>query len=229
MTPDATDFDPEAALGRSFSIVLPIRSREVITARVNAAIATETMRRASRVGSHRVRMPARRLLLGVAAAMLLTGTIAVAGGSLFSQLIHGAPLLENVWDRATQIGQSRTDAGYTIVLQRAAADRERVWVALSVTATSGAEADIGRLRVVDANGVVMGGGTGAGTGDVRGVSASLTGLIVPDGITPHGPFTLEVTSVTTAAGETPGHWTFSFDVPLTDPFSPGPAKATARP
>jgi hypothetical protein len=228
VTPDTTGSDLEAALGRSFSFPVPVRSRNVSDRRVEVAIASETARRTSRVRGRGFPMSARRLLVGVAAGLLLAGTVA-AGGTLFSRLIGGAPLLEDVWDRATEIGQSTTDAGYTIVLERAAADPERVWVAVSVTAASGTGADLGRMRVTDANGVVMDGGTGAGAADVRGVSATLFGFRVPDGITPHGPFTLEVTSVMTAAGETPGHWTFTFDVPLTSAASRGPANATAQP
>ncbi len=228
MTLDTSDSNLEAALGRSYSIPVSVRSRDVIDRRVEVAITLETARRTRRVLGRRFPMPARRLLVGVAVALLLTGSVA-AGGTIFSQLIGGAPLMENVWDRATEIGQSRTDAGYTILLERAAADREHVWVILSVTAASGAAADIGRFRVIDANGVVIRPGTCAGTGDVRGASAVLCGCNVPAGITPRGPFTLEVTSVTTAAGETetPGHWTFAFDVPLTTPFGRGPANATA--
>jgi hypothetical protein len=228
MTNDTAGSDLEAALGRSFAIAVPVRSREVIDGRVEVAIASDMARRTSRVRDRGFPMPARRLLVGVAAAVLLTGTIA-AGGTLFSRLIGGAPLLEDVWDRATEIGQSTTDAGYTIVLERAAADPERVWVAVSVTAASGTGADLGRMRVTDANGVVMDGGTGAGTADVRGISATLFGFRVPDGMTPHGPFSLEVTSVMTAAGETPGHWTFTFDVSLTSPSSRAPANTTAQP
>lgn len=229
MTHDTTEFDLDAALGRSLSLPVPARSRDVIDHRVEVAITSETARRTSRVPGRGFPMPARRLLVGVAAAVLLAGTVA-AGGTLFSQLIGGAPLLENVWDRATDIGQSATDAGYTIVLERAAADPERIWVAVSVTAASGTGADLGRMRVVDANGVVMDGGTGAGTDDVRGVTATLFGFGVPDGITPRGPFTLEVTSVMTRAGDTtPGHWTFKFDVPLTSAPIRAPAKATTKP
>jgi hypothetical protein len=230
MTHSTSGQDLEAALGRSFSVPVPLRSREVIDRRVESAIAHRTARRTSRVRGFHFPMAARRLLVGVAAAVLLTGTVA-AGGTIFSRLIGNAPLMENVWDRATEIGQSSTDAGYTIHFERAAADREHVWVILSVTATSGPAADIGRLRIVDANGIVIGGGTGAGTGDVHSVTAALYGLNVPAGITPHGPYTLEVTSVTTGAGdiEMSGHWTFTFDVPLTAPFGPGPANATVRP
>lgn len=139
--------------------------------------------------------------------------------------------MENVWDRATAIGQSSTDAGYTIHLERAAADQEHIWVIASVASASGAEASLGRLRVVDATGAVIKGGTCAGTGVVQGVSAELCGLTVPDGITPRGPFTLEVTSVTTAAAETEvsGQWTFTFDVPLTAAFTPAPPQASRLP
>jgi hypothetical protein len=221
MTHDRAGSDLEVVLERNFAIPIPAPSRRVIDGRVDVAIATETKRRSSRVSARGFSVPARRLFLGVAAAVLLTGTV-VAGGTLFGALVADAPLLRNVWDRATEIDQSTADAGYTIVLERAAADPERIWVAVSVAAESGTAADIGRMRVIDANGVVMDGGTGVGTGDVRGISASLFGFKVPDGITPQGPFTLEVTSVVTAGGETPGHWTFSFDVPLTPLFTQAP-------
>lgn len=229
MTHDTAGFDLEAALGRSFSHRLPARSRALIDRRVEVAIAAEIARRTSRVRGRGFPRSARRLLVGLAVAALLTGT-AAAGGTLFNQLIRGAPLLEDVWDRSTEIGQAATDAGYTIVLERAAADPERVWVAVSVTAASGAYADPGRMRVIDANGVVMDGGVGVTDADVRGVSATLFGFQVPDGITPHGPFILEVTSVMTAPFEmTRGDWTFTFDVPLGPAWSRGPADATAGP
>lgn len=134
-----------------------------------------------------------------------------------------------MWDRSTEIGQSTTDTGYTIVLERAAADSERIWVAVTVASASGTEADLGRMQVIDANGVVFDGGTGAGATDVHGVSAMIFGFKVPNGITPHGPFTLEVTSVTTTAGETKGHWAFTFEVPLTPAASRAPTNATPPP
>jgi hypothetical protein len=228
MTPDATHLDLEGALESGFAVPVPVRSREVIDRRIEIAIAAETTRRTRRVRDRLLPLSPRRLLVGIAAALLLAGSVA-AGGTLFSRLIAGAPLLEDVWDRATEIEQSTTDAGYTMVLERAAADPERVWVAISVTAESGIGADIGRMRITDATGMVLDGWTGVGTGDVRGVSASLFGFKVPEGITPHSPFTLEVTSVTTAAGETTGHWTFIFDVPLTPAATQAPQDPTAPP
>lgn len=222
MTHDTVGFDLEAALGRSFANPVPARSRDLVDRRVEVAIGSEIARRAGRVRGRGLPRSARRLLVGLAVAALFTGTVA-AGGTLFNQLIRGAPLLEDVWDRATEIGQSKTDAGYTIVLERAAADPERVWVAVSVTAASGAYADPGRMRVIDANGVVMDGGVGVTDADVRGVSATLFGFQVPDGITPQGPFTLEVTSVMTAPFEmTRGDWAFTFDVPLGPAWRRGP-------
>jgi len=216
MTHDTVGSDLEAALGRSFSNPVPARIRDFIDRRVEAAIASEIARPTRRVQGRGFPRPARRLLVGVAAAVLLTGTVA-AGGTLFSQLIAGAPLLDDVWDRSIEIGQSKTDAGYTIVLERAAADPERVWVALS-----GVGADPGRMRVIDANGVVMDGGIGVGDADRRGSTATLFGFQVPDGITPHGPYILEVTSVMTAPFEmTRGDWTFTFDVPLGPAWSRG--------
>jgi hypothetical protein len=139
-------------------------------------------------------------------------------------LIAGAPLLENVWARAKVIQESSTNARYTVVLERAAADRDRVWVALSVKAESGpAAAALGRMRVTDANGVVMDGGTGLGSGVVHGMTASLFGFKVPPGITPRGPFTLEITSVMTpSTREVAGRWAFTFDVPLTRAYGGAP-------
>ena len=207
-TRDISSADLEAALGRTFSTPVPPRSRSFIDLRLEGAIASEITRRTSRNRGRRSPKPPRRMLVGVAAALLLTGTVAAAG-TLFSQLIGGAPLLESVWDRATEIGQSTTDSGYTIILERAAADPERVWVAISANG-----ADPARMRVTDAKGVVMDGGVGVGDADARGVTATLFGFRVPDGVTPSGPFTLEVTSVMTAAGETRGRWVFTFDVPI---------------
>jgi hypothetical protein len=218
MTPDTTNADVEAALRRTFSVSIPVESRGAIDHRVQAAVAA----RPTNVRARRFRRPGRRVLVGIAAAALLTGTVA-AGGTLFGQLIAGAPLLEDVWARATVIRQSATDAGYTIVLERAAADRDRVWVAVSVESDSGASADVARMRVTDASGVVMEGGTGAGSGDVRGVSATLFGFTVPDGVTPRGPFILDVTGVLVdQEREVAGHWVFNFDVPLTPALSRKP-------
>lgn len=225
MTHDTADSEIEAALGRSLSFAVPVRSRNAIERRVEAAISSESARRERQVGGRGLSMPARRILLGVAAAVLMTGTVA-AGGTILSQLVGGAPLLEDMWDRSTEIGQSTTDAGYTIVLERAAADSERIWVAVTVASESGSEADLGRMQVIDANGVVFDGGTGAGATDLNGVSAMIFGFKVPNAITPHGPFTLEVTSVTTMAGETPGQWAFTFEVPLMPAASRAPANAT---
>lgn len=55
------------------------------------------------------------------------------------------------------------------------------------------------------------------------------GFRVPSGILPSGLFTLEIRSVMTPTGETPGRWTFTFDVALTPAFSGIPTKATDRP
>jgi hypothetical protein len=215
MTPDITTADVEALLGRAFAYAVPSRSRDAMNGRVQAA----TVSRVSRRGVT-FRKPGRRILLGLIAAALLTGGVA-AGGTLFNSLTAGAPLLEDVWARASVIRQSATSAGYTVVLERAAADRDRVWVAVSVKAESRAAAvALGRMRVIDANGIVMDGGTGVGSGDIRGVTASLFGFKVPAGVTPEGPFTLEVTSLMTPSTEdVAGHWAFTFDVPLTPAFT----------
>jgi hypothetical protein len=145
------------------------------------------------------------------AAIVLAGT-AVAGGTLFDRLVGGAPMLENVWDRATDVGQSVTDAGYTVTLERAAVDPDRLWVGVSVASAEGT-ADIWDMNVTDANDVMLTGGTGVGTGDVNGTAAVLFGFQVPDGVSLKGPFTLDVTALEVAGEKTPGSWKFTFDVP----------------
>jgi hypothetical protein len=218
MTPDMMGSDVEGVLMRTFSYHVPAGSREVVDRRVEAAIASYVARGRREEHGTRFRTPARRVLIGLVAALLVAGGVA-AGGTLFNSLTAGAPLLENVWARAKVIGQSATNAGYTVVLERAAVDPGRVWVAVSVTAKSGPGADLGRMHVTDANGVVMDGGTGVGSGVVHGVAASLFGFKVPVGVTPQGPFTFEVTSVMTASSqEVAGQWVFTFDVPVTPAF-----------
>jgi hypothetical protein len=213
MTPDTTTAGVETALRRAFSITVPVDQRRVIDRRVRVAVAA----RPTHVRAGTFRRPRRAVLVGAAAAVLLLTATVAAGATLFGSLIRGAPLLEDVWARATVIHQSATNAGYTIVLERAAADRDRIWVAFSVKSESGPPAaDWGRMRVTDANGVVMDGGTGVGSGVVHGATASLFGFKVPAGVTPQGPFTLEVMSLVTGSGkDVPGHWAFAFDVPLT--------------
>jgi hypothetical protein len=207
MTPDPTTADVETALRQTFAISIPVDRREAIDRHVYASIATRR--------SPRFRTTRRGMLMGIAAALLLLTATVAAGATLFGSLIRGAPLLEDVWARASVIHQSETDAGYTIVLERAAVDRDRVWVAFTVRADTGARVDFGQMRLTDGNGVVMTGGTGVGSGDtVPRVSADLFGFTVPDGVTPHGPFALEVTSVRTGDREVPGDWSFTFDVPL---------------
>jgi len=83
---------------------------------VEAAVRAE--RRYQPPPARRLRAFTPRMLAGLAAAMVLFAATAVAGGTLFSRLIGGAPLLENVWDRATEVGQSVTDAGYTVTLAK---------------------------------------------------------------------------------------------------------------
>ncbi len=213
MALDTTGTHLDEVLERTFSVRVPTGARVVIGRRVDAAIAAEAVRRTRTVRGRGLTVSVRRLLIGLTAVLLLSGTVA-GGGTLFSQLIGGSPLLEGVWDRSTEIGRSTTDAGYTVVLERAAADPDRLWVAMSVTAASGTGADLGRMRIRDANGLILEAGTG-GAIDARGVTASLFGFLVPDGLTLEGPFTLEVTSVISASGETAGRWAFTFDAPLT--------------
>lgn len=229
MTLDTTGSHLDEVLERTFSVQVPSGARAVIGRRVDVAIAAETARRDRTIRGRGLATPVRRLLIGLAAAFLLSGTVA-AGGTLFSQLIGGAPLLEDVWDRSTEISRSTTDAGYMVSLERAAADADRVWVAISVTAASGTEADVGRMRISDANGMILEAGTGGAIAS-RGVTASLFGFQVPDGLTPEGPFRLEVTSVISASGETQGQWAFTFDAPLTSapdlmPLEPTPTPDT---
>ncbi len=232
MTTERHDQKVESILRRTYSFDLANDARRSIDGRVGAAVAAESRYRpATPRRLLRVRTP--RMLGGLAAAMLLLAATAVAGGTLFNQLISGAPLLENVWDRSTDVGLSVTDAGYTVTLEKAAVDSDRVWVALSVSSESGS-ASIWDMRVTDAAGVAFTGGTGAGTGEVGGQSATLFGFQVPDGVTPTGPFALEVTALgDDAAGKAgqriAGTWRFSFDASLTPAWSQPPAQVTPAP
>lgn len=229
MTTERPDQKVEDFLHHTYSIDFVSDTRRSIDRRVGAAVASE--RRYRQTAPRRlllVRTP--RMLGGLAAAMLLLAATAVAGGTLFNQLITGAPLLENVWDRATDVGLSVTDAGYTVTLEKVAVDSDRLWVALSVSSESGS-ASIWDMRVTDAAGVAFTGGTGAGTGEVGGQSATLFGFQVPDGVTPTGPFVLEVTALghdaTGEAGERiAGTWRFTFDVSQTPSWSRPPAQLT---
>lgn len=63
---------------------------------------------------------------------------------------------------------------------------------------------------------------------VNGVSASLWGLYIPAGVTPQGPYTLEVTTLVVGDREVHGHWMFTFDVPMTPEWNES-AQATNKP
>jgi hypothetical protein len=214
MTTDNIDRDVEATLARHFVFDLPSDARRSIDRRVQAAISSEGRYRARAADPRRRFALTPRLLAGLGVAAILLAGTAIAGGTLFDRLVGGAPMLENVWERATDISLSVTDAGYTVTLEKAALDQERLWVAVSVTSDQGA-ADIWKMHVTDASGVVLSGGTGVGTGDVDGTTASLFGFQVPAGVTVSGPFTLEVTLADVAGQEVPGTWLFTFDTPLT--------------
>lgn len=211
MATDATDRRIEETLHHAFSFALEADTRRTIDHRVQSAVRTE--RRYQRPMPRHSRLTL-RVLAGVLAAMVLFAATAVAGSTLFSRLTGGAPLLENVWGRATEVGESVSDAGYTVTLVKVAADSDRVWVALSVSSDAGT-ADIWSMRITDANGVVLMDGTGAGTQDVGGETATLFGFQVPQGVTLAGPFVLEVTALDVGGVETPGSWRVTFDVPAT--------------
>jgi hypothetical protein len=228
MTTDTNDATVESVLTRTLSFDLPTDTRRSIDSRVEAAVSTERRYRSSAAPRRRLLTLTPRMFAGLAAAMLLFAATAVAGGTLFSRLIGGAPLLENVWDRATDVGQSVTDAGYTVTLEKAAVDSDRIWVAIAISSDHGG-ADVWDMRVIDSNGVAYTGGTGAGPGDVRGTSALLFGFKVPDGVTPIGPYLLEVTALDVQGVKTPGTWHFTFDARLTPAWSRPPAEMTPAP
>ena len=214
MTPDTNVQDIDTTLAKRLAFDIPRGARRSIDRRVEAAIASDRRYQAGAARRSRRFSVTPRVLVGLGlAAVLLAGT-ALAGGTLFDRLVGGAPLLESVWERATDIGQSVTDAGYTVTLEKAAVDLERVWVAVSITSDAGS-ANIWDMHVTDADGVVLSGGTGVGSGDVSGTTASLYGFQIPDGVTLSGPFTLEVMALEVAGAETPGSWLFTFDPPLT--------------
>ena len=129
MTTDA-DRPVEEILRATFTFDLSPDTRRSIDRRVEAAVASDRHYRPAGAPRRRLLKLTPRMLGGLAVATLLLATTAVAGGTLLSRLTDGAPLLENVWDRATDVGKSVTDAGYTVTLEKAAVDRDRVWVAL---------------------------------------------------------------------------------------------------
>lgn len=209
MKTDDPTIDLDNVLEGSFAFPMSARSRTITDQHVQHAVAVESARR--RTPSRRSFLTrSRGLLVGAAAAALVVGTV-TASGTLFDTLIQGAPTLESAWANAEEIGQSASDSGVTIVLERAGVDQERLWVALTVADETKDATEIGSMKVTDANGVVMAAGTGAGTGEVAGTSASLFGFHIPDGISPERPFRLEVSSVTTPSGVADGDWTFTFD------------------
>lgn len=228
MTTDSNDAATETVLARALTFDLTAETRRGIDARVGAAVAAERRYRPNGSARRRMLTITPRMFAGLAAAMVLLAATAVAGGTIFSRLIDGAPLLENVWDRATDVGQSVTDAGYTVTLEKVAVDPEGVWVAVAISSDHGS-ADVWDMRVIDANGVVLDGGTGAGTGDIRGQSALLFGFNVPDGITPTGPYALEISALDVGGKKTPGTWRFTFAAPLTPAWSGQPGEMTPAP
>lgn len=213
MKPETTIADVDSMLKGSLDFPMSTRARSIADQHVSRVIAGESARRGS-VRPWSFLNRTRGVLIGGIAAALLAGSVAASGG-LFDTLITGSPDLEDVWLNGHDIGASVTDAGYTIVLEKAAVDSERVWVALTLV-ESPAGADLGQMQVTDANGVVLTGGTGAGTGAVAGQSATIFGFSIPEGTTPQGPYTLEVKSVTAGDALVPGDWTFTFDLPAAE-------------
>lgn len=215
MAHDSIVFDLEGALSRSFSATMPAERRAVVDRRVSKAVSTTPYRhrggnRLSRGGAWRHRSLRRMALIGAAVVILGAGTVAAAG-TLFDRLTANAPLLTDVWARSTVVHQAATDAGYAITLERAAVDRDRIWVALSVATKAGANGSPDQMELIDANGAVYSGGVGA-LGEVKGQSATIFGFKVPAGTKPVGPYVLRVTSLSLATGEQSGSWTFNFDV-----------------
>jgi len=229
MTTDNHDPAMESVLARALSFEVPANARRTIDVRVDAAVSAEPRYRPATARKRRFFSLTPRMFAGLAAAMIMFAATAVGAGTLFGRLTDGAPLLENVWDRATEIGQSVTDAGYTVTLEKAAVDADRIWVAIAISSDQGGADDVWDMRIVDANGVAYTGGTGAGTGEVRGASALLFGFQVPGGVTPAGPFVLEVTALDVQGVKTPGTWRFAFDAPLTPAWSHAPAQMTPAP
>ena len=209
MNADNTSPELTTLLERAFAFPMSSRARQVADEHVRRAIATEAAHgRNSRAGFFRAR--SRAVLVGGIATLLLAGSVAASGG-LFDSLIAGSPMLENAWESAADLNLSVTDSNYTVVLEKAAVDSERVWVAIAVNDAAG----VGQMQVVDANGLVLTDGTGAGTGDLGGETATIFGFRIPDGVALEGPLTLQVTSLTGPDGSVPGDWVFTFDLPAT--------------
>ncbi len=214
MERDIPALDLEVALERAFAAAMPEDRRAYVDRRVVTALANVHRRPSRRLFGVDRRPPLRRLLLAGAIFVALAAATVTAAGSLFGSLTAEAPLLRDVWERATPIGRSATDAGHTITLERAAVDRDRIWIAVSVTGNTGESAAPGRMHLVDAKGTTFTGRTGAGDA-MAGTSAEIFGFGVPPGAEPAGPYTLIVTSVTPISGERErlGRWVIDFDVP----------------
>src|SRR4051812_31569086 len=123
MTTDA-DRPVEDILQATYTFDLAPETRRSIDRRVEAAVASGRQFRPAGAPRRRLLRLTPRMLGGLAVATLLLATTAVAGGTLLSRLTEGAPLLENVWGRATDVGKTVTDAGYTVTLEKAAVDRD---------------------------------------------------------------------------------------------------------
>ena len=212
MKPETAMSDLVNSLERSFDFPMS-NARRVADQYVSHAIATESARR-RRSPRWFVLTRSRGVLVGMLAAVTVAGSVAASGG-LFDNLIAGSPVLTDAWQDAHDVNESASDVGYTIVLEKAAIDSERLWVALTLSGAP-ALADLGEMQVTDANGVVLTAGTGAGTGDVAGESATIFGFAIPDDSELHGPFTLEVKNVFGPDGLVPGRWAFTFDLPTAD-------------
>lgn len=212
MRHETTLSDLVSSLERSFDFPMS-NARRVADQYVSHAIAAESARR-RRSPRWFVLTRSRGVLVGTLAAVTVAGSVAAFGG-LFDSLIAGSPVLTAAWQDAHEVNESASDAGYTFVLEKAAIDSKRLWVAVTLS-NAPAPADPGEMQVTDANGVVLTGGTGAGTGDVAGESATIFGFAIPEGSELHGPLTLEIKSLTGPDGLVPGLWTFTFDVPTAD-------------
>ncbi|MGI8930120.1 MAG: hypothetical protein ACR2F5_02280 [Candidatus Limnocylindria bacterium] len=207
----------ENALRRTMAFPMETASRAVTDGYVQRALVAEATRRAS-LARRPLILRSRGFLAGAVAAALVVSTVA-ASGSIYEAMTGGSPMLEAAWQNADVIDQSVEDAGVTVVLERAGIESDRFWVALTATADGDEPPDIGLMELVDVNGTVMSGGTALGSGDLAGSSATLFGFTIPAEVTPQGPFTLAITSVTTTeisavntAEHIPGDWTFTFDL-----------------
>jgi len=138
--------DVEFRLRQALEVSLPKEGGRVLDARVARAMAHPIPARDLRLGNSR--SLARPLALAAALA-LAAGTVA-AGVSLLERLAgESTPGVHAAWDDAEVLALRESDAGVTVVLERAYADVNQVAVFFTVEGLETVTSDAGELAPLD--------------------------------------------------------------------------------